>query len=168
MPFKCSICELDIQVGEELLADEKMDLAHKTCVNRMLRDPGSAVVIPSVTVPPPPPRPPSPPTAPEPCVPSRAPSVCVECDRPCIAICPYCQKRVHQSYGYDGGPACSALHEAKCPGARDSRNPAKVNLEKLETDMRDNIERWRDGGLLKAMSTPKNGTHKKPRKRARR
>lgn len=58
MPFTCSICSLDIGVGEELLSDEKMNLAHKRCVERLAKDPSHpSINIPGVyLVPPPPPR----------------------------------------------------------------------------------------------------------------
>jgi hypothetical protein len=34
MAFACSICQNQIQVGEPLLADEKMNLAHESCVRK--------------------------------------------------------------------------------------------------------------------------------------
>jgi hypothetical protein len=119
MSFKCALCELDIQVGEPMLSDERMNLAHESCVRRKQNDPGSSVVVVSS---------PSPPstltlTSPDACVPSARPPVCVECDGPAISMCPVCLRRVHQNYGYDGKKPCSLIHEAKCPGAREARDP---------------------------------------------
>lgn len=105
MSFKCSLCEQDIQPGESMVSDEKMCLAHESCVKRgKTIDPPTVI---DVKV--------------EPCVmPSRV-SFCAECQKPGISRCPACLALVHQSYGHDGGPACSVLHEAKCEGARLSR-----------------------------------------------
>lgn len=73
MPFTCSICALDIVVGQAMLSDEKMNVAHTTCIERMLKDPAHpSINIPSVTISPLPPGPPSPlPAAPPP--PKQAP-----------------------------------------------------------------------------------------------
>lgn len=127
MPFTCAICSLDIQVGEPMLSDDRMNLAHKACVDRLVQDPAHpSISIPSVyLVPPPPPAPPpSPSVAPDSCVPSSRVRFCSECGKPCISMCPApCLMYVHQSYGYDGGPACSSLHEGRCEVARRSREP---------------------------------------------
>lgn len=128
MPFRCSICELDIQVGESMLADATMNLAHESCVRRKQDNPGSSVVVISS---------PAPPstltlTSPDACVPSRAPAVCVECGKHAISMCPACGVYVHQSFGYNG-PACSLSHEQKCYGAKVSRDIA--TSVKMYTDL---------------------------------
>jgi hypothetical protein len=147
MPFKCSLCELDIQVGEPILADERMNLAHQSCVERKQRTPGSTVVVASASAPIPILQPPSPPPAPQvvevkieavsgfgfgnptASLGQSAPPLCAECGKSAIAICPYCGTRVHQDYGY-AGLNCSGRHEGKCPGARESRDPKYTVLPK--------------------------------------
>jgi hypothetical protein len=132
MPFTCAICSLDIQVGEPILSDEKMNLAHKTCVERLIKEPAHpSINVPQAQLAPSSPILPIPcPPAPDACVPSRAPAVCVECQKPAISMCPYCLKYVHQSFGY-GGPACSLSHESHCLGALESRKPSTRPLVKM-------------------------------------
>jgi len=122
MPFTCAICSMEIQVGESMLSDDKMNLAHERCVRRETQLPRVAH-LPSVTVSPPPPAPPPPlPAAPDSCVPTSSLRFCSECGKPCISMCPApCLMYVHQNFGYDGGTACSTLHEGKCETARRSR-----------------------------------------------
>ncbi len=126
MPFKCALCELDIQVGEPMLADEKMNLAHEVCVKKGKSiDPPSAIVVQAKV------------GGPgfgnktaiiEPCLLPSAPKVCAECQKTAISMCPHCKVYVHQNYGYDGGIACSTIHEGKCHGARTSRELTKKPL----------------------------------------
>ncbi len=126
MSFTCTICSMEIQVGEPMLADASMSLAHERCVQRELQAKA-----------PPPPAPPSPqavtvaqkvsgpgfgnPTASvEPCFMPSAPKLCVQCGEVSISICPYCNAYVHHGYG-SWGPTCSLSHEQKCSGAKESR-----------------------------------------------
>lgn len=46
---------------------------------------------------------------------------CSECGKPSISMCPYCKLYVHQGFGLHNGN-CSGKHEAKCSGARWSRD----------------------------------------------
>jgi hypothetical protein len=139
MPFKCSLCELDIRVGEPMLSDEKMNLAHEACVRRgRAIDPpttidvttkisGSgfgnptAVVSPAVPIH-------------EPCLLPSAPKVCIECKKSAISMCPSCNEYVHQDYGYNGAN-CSGRHEGRCEGARQSRSPKKKAAEQTIADV---------------------------------
>lgn len=137
MPFTCSICMLEIAVGVPMMTDEKMDVAHTSCIDKMLKDPvSSSISIPSVKLAsPPPPAPPSPPLA---FVRTDAPPSqlhhvreihgCAECQKPAISMCPACGTYVHQGYGYDGAN-CSGRHEGKCDGARESRNRVKPPVD---------------------------------------
>jgi hypothetical protein len=156
MPFTCAICSLDIQIGEPMLSDEKMNLAHKACVDRLIKEPAHpSINIPQAQLDPSPPVLPIPcPPAPDTCVPSRAPDVCVECQKPAISMCPSCLKYVHQSFGY-AGPACSLNHEARCAGARESRKPlTQIPVLKMSGPIFDTVE-------IKNKNS--NGHHKKNR-----
>ncbi len=127
MPFTCAICSMDIQITEPMLSDDKMNLAHKSCVDRMIAKSKHGVrdifIGPVASPSPPPPAPPPPlPAAPDSCVPTSSLRFCSECGKPCISMCPApCLMYVHQNFGYDGGTACSTLHEGKCGTARRSR-----------------------------------------------
>lgn len=113
MPFRCKICELDILPGARMVSNERDEVAHETCVRPVVN-----VIAHTVT------KVPSP-AAPEPCVPVvYVPDACAECGDHCIAICPYCGKRVCPTYGWNG-KTCSVAHEGKCAGARESREPLK-------------------------------------------
>jgi len=130
MPFTCAVCGFDIQVGESMLSDDKMNLAHESCVKRGRSiDPPTVVEIatkisspglgnPTAVV--------------EPCLLPSASKVCVSCQKSAISMCPACNAYVHQNYGYDGGTACSTIHEAKCDGARNSRERAPKKEETLD------------------------------------
>lgn len=127
MSFTCTICSLDIQVGEPMLSDERMNLAHKACVDRMVKDSvHPSIRIPSVHLSPPPPRAPPPlAAAPDSCVPTSSVRFCSECGKPCISMCPApCLQYVHQDFGYNG-PNCSGRHEDRCEVARKSRELGK-------------------------------------------
>jgi hypothetical protein len=171
MPFTCAICSLDIQVGELMLSDEGMNLAHKVCIDRLIKDPTHpSISIPSIYLSPPPPAPPSPPidvnvkvsgsgfgnstASIEPCLMPHKASVCSECGDRCIGMCPACLKYVCQSYGWNG-KSCSLLHEAKCAGARESRS-----LGEKPPILR----------VVEIIEKSRNGKHKamKPKKRVRR
>lgn len=94
MPFTCAICSLDIVVGEELLSDEKMNVAHKRCVLQLEKDPSHpSVSIPTVFLVPPPPPPPAPPSPPSPLKPVTFKSV-VEAGLTGHPICPRCGGRL--------------------------------------------------------------------------
>lgn len=142
MPFNCELCGKEIKVGEAMLTDEKMAVAHQACVQR------EAVRVPIAPLPPTPP-----PIAKateaavqaaravafkmqhnipvpiaeakvmygEPCLLPSAPKLCVECQKPAISMCP-CGALVHQDFGY-AGLNCSGRHESTCEHARRSRDP---------------------------------------------
>jgi hypothetical protein len=166
MPFKCSICEMDIVVGEPLLADAAMTLAHKRCVDK--GDPPSVVETPALSkdvqlarsiqfklnnkIP-----------VPlsdvqelygDPCTPSNAPALCVECHKPAIAMCPSCHTYVHQDFGYNGNN-CSGRHEGRCEGARKSRS--------LAQDPQPTVLQ-----VVELVGRPLNGRHKTKNGKARR
>lgn len=118
MPFSCAICAIEIQVGEPMLSDEKMNLAHESCVKKATKVQIPTVIVVKTKV-----------SGPgighpgaivEPCLLPKAPSVCVECRKPAIAMCPGCHQYVHQDFGYNGSN-CSGRHEGGCEGARQSR-----------------------------------------------
>ena len=127
MPFTCTICSMEIRIGEPMLADASMALAHERCVQRELKIQRSSDS----------PSPPqkvdivvekiggslgNPTGSAEPCLmPSRSSNLCVECREESIAMCPYCRVYVHHGYGY--GKSCALLHESVCREARQSREP---------------------------------------------
>jgi hypothetical protein len=175
MPFKCALCELEIQVGEPMLSDEKMNLAHESCVKRKQANPGSSVVVAgpvlqavTVTLPHPsdvplgtkvsvkaeslPPGAVVVVSAGEPCLMPRAPSVCAECQKPAISMCPSCKAYVHQDYGYNGSN-CSGRHEGRCSGAADSRKPVKKSAALTQIQTLSTIE---------STSKSSNGKYAKP------
>jgi len=192
MSFTCAICSLDIAVGEPLLSDEKMNLAHKSCIDRMLKEPAH----PSVTIssthlePLPPPAPPL--SLPgksvelarsvsfkvshgipvpldearrmygDSCVPSKPPSLCVECQKPAISMCPACHGYVHQDFGYNG-PNCSGRHEAHCEGARQFLEKDKKPAAIGLEMVELPIESVRRNGKA-ALKTPTNGSKKQKRR----
>lgn len=59
--------------------------------------------------------------------------VCTECEKYAISHCPYCFKLVHQSFDWEG--SCGLSHEAKCEGARLSREPVKIKQIILKPTM---------------------------------
>ena len=145
MRLICEFCQIPVRPGERVVTDGVSSVAHEHCVKKEA-DP-TAIHLPSVTVSPPLPAPPSlhkpddtlyramnagipiPKTnVVEPCLLPRAPSLCVECQKPAISMCPGCHAYVCQDYGYNG-KNCSGRHEMKCEGARRSRDPIG-NLEK--------------------------------------
>lgn len=152
MPFTCAICSLEIQIGEPMLSDEKMNLAHERCIPKEIHLPSVTIGGSSVKLPPPlPPEPPTPretkvlaghtinvPTEADMCVPSRRPSLCVECGKPAIGMCPACHGYVHQDYGYNG-LNCSGRHEGKCEGARKFRNLDPKPIPLITADTSDYI-----------------------------
>ncbi len=137
MAFTCKICSREIQVGEAMVPNMKMEVAHDSCVQRECQIP-KAIVPPitistdqmvtlkierieiigdgfnkTVTITP----------QIEPCLmPTKSLAVCGECQKSAISMCPACRAYVHQDYGYNG-QTCSLKHEAKCAGAAESRNP---------------------------------------------
>lgn len=125
MPFKCSLCELDIQIGEPMLADEKMNLAHESCAkrNRSIDPPTVVEVVTKVSGP----GFGNPTAVIEPCLLPSAPKICSECQQSAISICPSCYAYVHQDFGY-AGLNCSGRHEGKCSGARESRTLARTTV----------------------------------------
>lgn len=146
MRFICEFCQIPIRPGEKVVTDGVSAVAHDHCVKKEATE-APSVHLPSVTVSPPPPAPPSPRKLDdtlyramnagfpilkahanvEPCLMPSAPKVCVVCQKPAISICA-CGEIVHQDYGYNG-QNCSGRHEAKCERARYSREPIS-DLEK--------------------------------------
>jgi hypothetical protein len=119
MPFTCAICSVEILVGEAMLPDERMNVAHQTCVDRLIKNPAHpSISVPTVLLTPPPPAPPPP--SGDVCIPPAS-NLCVECEKPCGPFCPYCGKRVHNGYGWNN-ETCSLIHERHCRGAREARD----------------------------------------------
>lgn len=159
MAYTCTLCSLDIKVGDPILADDKMNLSHESCVRRVAEAEKANVVrvvgpIVKLT---------SPPEVDqavkvmyhEPCLLPSASKVCTECQKPAISMCP-CGALVHHDFGYNG-LNCSGRHEAKCAYAAASRElPKKSNEEKAKKDLFVEIFKGR------------NGKHQKSTKRSRR
>ncbi len=127
MPFICSLCGIEIAVGEAMIPNIRDEVAHDRCVQNegLLRQPEAPS---DIILPPPPPAPPPPPlvVAPDFHAPSRS-KICAICEAECISACPYCMTMVCHTYGWNG-KSCSLIHEAKCAGARESREPLKKPL----------------------------------------
>jgi hypothetical protein len=119
MPFTCVFCSTDITVGDLMVSDDKMNIAHQSCIVKLSKD--SAINVPPVCVKPLPPH-----REPEGFLPPSPPRVCSECSEPCIAMCPVCRALVCQAFGWNGR-TCSLRHEARCAGARESRTSLKSN-----------------------------------------
>jgi len=178
MAFTCVLCGMDIQVGERMLADDKMALAHERCVEKEAQLP-KEVHVPTIFVPPPiaksteaavqaakavsfkmqhnipVPVAEAKMVYAEPCLLPTAPKVCTECQKPAISMCP-CGAIVHHDFGYNG-VNCSGRHETKCAYAAASRElPKKSIEEKAKQDLFVEIFKGR------------NGKHQKPTKRNRR
>lgn len=128
MPFVCSLCGIEIAVGEPMVPNIRMEVAHDRCIQKeistRLPEVPSDVVILKIETKVDGPGFGNPTASLEPCLPPTLTSVCSECEDNCIAICPYCGKRVCPTYGWNG-KTCSVAHEGRCAGARESREPLK-------------------------------------------
>jgi hypothetical protein len=162
MPFTCAVCGFDIQVGESMLSDDKMNLAHESCVKhgRSIDPPTVVEIATKVSGP----GPGNPTAVVEPCLLPSASKVCVSCQKSAISMCPACNAYVHQNYGYDGGTACSTIHEAKCDGARRSRDRDHLSKQIQEIATAGTFI----GGSVLMKNAPKNGKHQKPVNRKKR
>ncbi len=121
MSFHCKICDTDILPGAVMVANDRDELAHKECIPNAVSIPSVRIV--ASTYPPREPNleaPKSPQTGDY--VSLSAPAICEACGDPCIGMCPYCLVHVCRAYGWNG-KTCALSHEAKCEGAKASREP---------------------------------------------
>ena len=116
MSFTCVMCNLEIQSGQPMLADERMNVAHSSCVEQRcdVQSPVAALATfscgrcgkPTTST-----------LACRRCYTDLCPgcllagccgsrpadpgekTYCSACSRPCKSICPYCQEYVHGGYG---------------------------------------------------------------------
>jgi hypothetical protein len=100
-------------------------------------------------------------------MPEELKKVCGECQQPAISMCPYCRMFVHHDFGYNG-LACSQKHEARCSGARWSREPEKKPLKGVIDErvtpvvMTYGAIEIRVGEIQAETRTNGNGKHAKP------